>query len=475
MKPMLHKKRKLGVLFLQTVLFGLSFSACKQIAPLAPANEVAVIPPIEQPVSHIIVPVELSLTNYFKQIDESVDQEFNGGEQQCEGVSYNYHFQRKPIKFSASNKKISYDVAGEYWIKMSYCPKCTDVFRSKPSCISPRIPFSCGINEPMRKMELQYSTSIGINEKYQLVGQTKLEKLEAKDPCEVSVFQYDATDILLKEVKKALTNLTVDIDKEIGKYSFKKEAESAWKSANQTIAFSPYGYLHIQPIALVLETPHFEKDKLLTTVCIDARPIFSSDPTTKLSSPLPPLKQVSSFPTDEFDLIMDLRLNYDSLSHVLQSLYGKKELLIKNRKVIIDSVAITGAAKNQLNIALRFSGYKKGYLYLTGTPTFDEATQTISITSLDYDLATKHVLLKTAKWLFNDRILTALQDATLHDLTPQLEQLKEVINSNFHYTYAPFVVKGKVNHLAVSSIFPDEKELIIRVLSTGKVKVTTAN
>ncbi len=472
---MLQKKRKLGVLFLQTVLFGLSFSACKQIAPLAPANEVAVIPPIEQPVSHIIVPVELSLTNYFKQIDESVDQEFNGGEQQCEGVSYNYHFQRKPIKFSANNKKISYDVAGEYWIKMSYCPKCTDIFSSKPSCISPRIPFSCGINEPMRKMELQYSTSIGINEKYQLVGQTKLEKLEAKDPCEVSVFQYDATDILLKEVKKALTNLTVDIDKEIGKYSFKKEAESAWKSANQTIAFSPYGYLHIQPIALVLETPHFEKDNLLTTVCIDARPIFSSDPTTKLSSPLPPLKQVSSFPTDEFDLIMDLRLNYDSLSHVLQSLYGKKELLIKNRKVIIDSVAITGAAKNQLNIALRFSGYKKGYLYLTGTPTFDEATQTISITSLDYDLATKHVLLKTAKWLFNDRILTALQDATLHDLTPQLEQLKEVINSNFHYTYAPFVVKGKVNHLAVSSIFPDEKELIIRVLSTGKVKVTTAN
>ncbi|MBP5984280.1 MAG: DUF4403 family protein [Fluviicola sp.] len=472
---MLQKKRKLGVLFLQTVLFGLSFSACKQIAPLAPANEVAVIPPIEQPVSHIIVPVELSLTNYFKQIDESVDQEFNGGEQQCEGVSYNYHFQRKPIKFSANNKKISYDVAGEYWIKMSYCPKCTDIFSSKPSCISPRIPFSCGINEPMRKMELQYSTSIGINEKYQLVGQTKLEKLEAKDPCEVSFFQYDATDILLKEVKKALTNLTVDIDKEIGKYSFKKEAESAWKSANQTIAFSPYGYLHIQPIALVLETPHFEKDKLLTTVCIDARPIFSSDPTTKLSSPLPPLKQVSSFPTDEFDLIMDLRLNYDSLSHVLQSLYGKKELLIKNRKVIIDSVAITGAAKNQLNIALRFSGYKKGYLYLTGTPTFDEATQTISVTSLDYDLATKHVLLKTAKWLFNDRILTALQDATLHDLTPQLHQLKEVINSNFHYTYAPFIVKGKVNHLAVSSIYPDEKELIIRVLSTGKVKVTTAN
>lgn len=475
MKPMLQKKRNLGVLFLQTVLFGLSFSACKQIAPLAPVNDAQDIPPIEQPVSQIIVPVELSLTSYFKQIDESVDQEFNGGQQQCEGVSYNYHFQRKPIKFSANNKKISYDVAGEYWIKMSYCPKCTDVFSSKPTCISPRIPFSCGINEPMRKMELQYSTSIGINEKYQLVGQTKLERLEAKDPCEVSVFQYDATDILLKEVKKALTNLTVDIDKEIGKYSFKKEAESAWKSANQTIAFSPYGYLHIQPISLVLETLHFEKDKLLTTVCIDARPVFSSDPTPRFSAPLPQLKQVSSFQTDEFDLIMDLHLNYDSLSHVLQSLYGKKELLIKNRKVIIDSLAVTGAAKNQLNIALRFSGYKKGYVYLTGTPTFDEATQTISINSLDYDLATKHVLLKTAKWLFNDRISTALEDATIHDLTPQLNQLKEIINANFHYTYSPFVVKGKVNQLAVSSIYPAEKELIIRVLSTGKVKVTTTN
>lgn len=472
---MLQKKRKLGVLFLQTVLYGLLVTACKQIVPLAPDNEVEFIPTIEQPISHIIIPVELSLTNYFKQIDQSVDQEFNGGEQHCEGISFNYHFQRKPIKFTANNKKISYDVAGEYWIKMSYCPKCTDIFSPKPSCISPRIPFSCGINEPMRNIELQYSSLIGINEKYQLVSQTKLEKLEAKDPCEVSVFQFDATDILLKEVKKALIDLTVEIDNEIEKYSFKNEAESAWKSANQTIAFSPYGYLHIQPISLELETPHFEKDKLLTTLCIEACPIFSSDPTTKLSTPLPPLKQVASFPTDEFDLIMDLRLNYDSITNVLQSLYGKKELLIKNRKVNIDSVAITGAAKNQLNIALKFSGYKKGCLYLTGTPTFDEATQTISISSLDYDLETKNVLLKTAKWLFNDRILSEIQDATLYDLTPQLQQLKEVINTNFHYTYSPFAVKGKVNHLAVSTIYPDEKELIIRVLSSGKVKVTAAN
>jgi hypothetical protein len=169
-----------------------------------------------------------------------------------------------------------------------------------------------------------------------------------------------------------------------------------------------------------------------------------------------------------------MQLNYDSLSTVLQTIYGKKELLIKNRKVIIDSIEITGAAKNKLIIAVVFSGSKKGKLYLTGTPVFDVASQTLSIKHLDYDLATKHVLVKTAKWLFNDRILNTLQDATLQDLTPQLAQLKAVINEQFHYSYPPISVNGKVSHLSVASIYPAIDELIIRVNAKGKMKVTDA-
>lgn len=471
----MQKAKNRQLLYILSITFFVLFTGCKTIQPAAPSNEIEPIPPIEQPVSHIIVPVELSLAPYFNDIDRSIDKEFNGGEQQCDGVSFNYHFQRKPITFTAENKKITYDVAGEYWIKMSYCPSCTDVFSSQPKCISPRIPFSCGINEPLRKMELQYSTTIGINEHYQLVGQTKLERLEAKDPCKVTVFKYDATEILLKEVKKALTHLTVDIDKEIGKFSFKKDAEAAWKNAHQTLAFTPYGYLHIQPKSIALTPPFFQKNKLYTTLSIEANPVFSHNPAHSTITPLPPLKQVQAVQSDEFDLTLDMQLNYDSISYVLQSIYGKKELLIKNRKVIIDSIEITGAAKNQLIIAVAFSGYKKGKLYLTGTPVFDVATQTLSIKHLDYDLATKHVLVKTAKWLFNDRILNALQNATLQDLTPQLEQLKTVVNEQFHYSYPPISVNGKVNHLSVASIYPTEYELIIRVIVKGKMKVTDAH
>jgi hypothetical protein len=471
----MQKAKNRQLLYILSITFFVLFTGCKTIQPAAPSNEIEPIPPIEQPVSHIIVPVELSLAPYFNDIDRSIDKEFNGGEQQCDGVSFNYHFQRKPITFTAENKKITYDVAGEYWIKMSYCPSCTDVFSSQPKCISPRIPFSCGINEPLRKMELQYSTTIGINEHYQLVGQTKLERLEAKDPCKVTVFKYDATEILLKEVKKALTHLTVDIDKEIGKFSFKKDAEAAWKNAHQTLAFAPYGYLHIQPKSIALTPPFFQKNKLYTTLSIEANPVFSHNPAHSTITPLPPLKQVQAVQSDEFDLTLDMQLNYDSISYVLQSIYGKKELLIKNRKVIIDSIEITGAAKNQLIIAVAFSGYKKGKLYLTGTPVFDVATQTLSIKHLDYDLATKHVLVKTAKWLFNDRILNALQNATLQDLTPQLEQLKTVVNEQFHYSYPPISVNGKVNHLSVASIYPTEYELIIRVIAKGKMTVTDAH
>jgi hypothetical protein len=457
---------------LGTGVFLLILSSCKSINPVAPIQETKAIPVVEQPVSTIVLPLEISLSSYYALADKEVPKKFNGGEHPCAGVSFDYHFDRDPLKLNADNNNITIDVSGKYWIKMSYCVECTDLITEKPVCISPRIPFSCGVGEPMRKMSLQYTSNFELTKDYGIKTTTTLTKLEAIDPCKVTVFHFDATDQLLTEVKKSLTTLAKDIDKQTSAINFKSQAKAAWKQASETFYIPSYGYVHLNPLTIGLVEPRVSNNMLYSTLIIEARPLFNHNPTSVTPKPLPDLNIVKKPVNDTFQLFVDFNLNYDSLSKTIQQLAGGQKLMLQKKEIIFDSVSIAGASNNELLFKVKFSGSKKGILYLRGIPTFNPETETIELTNLDFDLETKSVLLKTAKWLFSNRILEEIRKISKQDLKYQMKTLTKALNESLHYTYQDYYLNGSINDLHVTHLYPDTSQLVVRVKAKGKMKLT---
>lgn len=445
-------------------------SGCAEIKPLAPAVEVAKPGPSRQEVSVIDIPIQVELKPYFKEADASVPRRFEGKQTMCEGTSYSYVFERKSIEFKGKGNELQFDIDGKYALKMNYCPQCTDLFNGAGNCVVPRIYASCGVGEPMRKVEISYATKFELLSDYKLKSETRLKTLNPLDQCEVTVFSFNATDQLMKEIKTSLKDLAVDIDKQIGATDIRKEVEKAWGTMSKPFAIDQYGYLYLSPSRISVSNFQLNGSLLNFSIAMEAYPSIQL---TKSAGKQNPLPNLSPYPKKSgFNINLDLIGNYDSLSRLLTSELRGKEILIKKNKIILDSANIYGAADQQLSFKIAFSGKRSGVLYLKGTPTFDPQKQEISFPDLTFDLQTKNALLKSAKWLFNDKITQTIRQYSIYNLTDLLKDAGQKLEKELNRKIDEHtVLGGKMNHIQVEAVYPMEKELLIRTNLTGNIKL----
>ena len=260
-------------------IFFLSFIliSCGSIKPEAPLNISKETPIIKQPLSSIVVPIKINLAPYLKETENSIPKKFTGKEENCDGVSFSYTFFRDPIKFNGKKNSLAFEVDGKYALKLNYCPQCTDLFDSKGNCIVPRIYASCGVNEPLRKITVGYTTQLSISPDYKIKSKTDLQKIETTDPCEITVFKYDATKKLKEEITKALENLEKDIDKEIAKVDLKTQAESAWETLANPISLGKYGFLYTNPSKIGLDNLSFNGNSATFDLSIGLNPTLNTN------------------------------------------------------------------------------------------------------------------------------------------------------------------------------------------------------
>lgn len=461
-----------GLLLLPLVTLFIGLYSCRSIHPEAPVNSSVPLDNIEsRNVSYINVPIKINLSPYFDEIEKSVPEKFSGSDQNCEGISYAYTFYRKPIQFQGNGTSLLFDVDGKYSIKLNYCPQCVDLVGNGPACIIPRIYASCGVNEALPKMKINFSTQIKVGNDYHLKANTKLKDVKAISPCEITVFEYDATSKIEEEVRKALKDLEKTIDKEISKVDLTSQLQSTWEILCSPTDLNGFGYLCLNPETVSISDIHFKGKIAQFNAVLGTKPtIYLSDPGQE-SSILPKLGNNTG--KEGFDILVDIVANYDSLSSKLTSSISGKKIELKGREVIFDSIRVCGANNNSLNLEVAFSGKKKGIFYLTGTPVFDINTQRISLENLTFDIKTKSALLKSAKWLFDERITENLSTYSLVDLGPYLDTLKQTVSGSLNSEIQPNIfMNGSVDHLKILKLHPLNESLFIRINLLGKLEIS---
>jgi hypothetical protein len=454
------------------IIFLFLIASCGTIKPEKPIEQTVEKPPVLMPITtEIVVPIEINLTSYLNQANSKVPKFTRGSDKPCSGIRYDYEFQKDSFNIRTSANRLLSELHGSYWIKMEYCASCTDLLSSKPICISPLIPFSCGIKEDKPQIRIRLVTELGISENYSLQTKTSLDELKSLNPCKVTLFKFDATDEVLKEVRKTLKKQCEETDKQLATISFLKDAKDLWKNMNQSIQIPYLGFIHFEPLSLALVKPRLENNKLYTTLVLNSRTYLNQNATKSVATELPALKILSSAPKDTFELFTDFELNYDSLSNLFTEQIRGKKLDFKKNHVEFNSAKISGLDKSNILLTIAFSGTKSGILYLQGTPSFDNSSKTLELSNLVYDLKTKSVLLKSASWLFSDRIYKELEKATKLDLSGQFNDLKKTIDKNLQKKSGEFSLLGKTHDIRVVNIFPTINYLYLRTCLKAQLTV----
>lgn len=456
--------------FYYFVLSLLLVTACAEIKPIAPTIESVKPAPNKQEVSVINVPIQVDLQPYFQEADESVPKKFTGKETHCEGTSYSYRFERSAIQFRGKGNQLQFDIDGKYALNINYCPKCTDVFSADGHCISPRIYASCGVGEPMRKISITYATQFELLPNYQLKSKTRLQEAKPIDKCEVTFLNFDATEKLMVEVEKSLKALATDIDQQVSATAIRPEVQKAWNLLSTPLKIDKYGYLMIQPKSLSVSDFQLDGSLLQFSIAMEAFPQIQLSKINATPKPLPSLTPYT--PQNGFNIHLDLVGNYDSLSRLLSAELAGKEIEIKRNKLIIDSAKIFGSANTQMSFAISFSGKRNGTLYLKGTPQFNSQTQEISFPDLTFDLETKNALLKSAKWIFNDKITQTIRAFSNYNLSVILKETQEKLENELNRKLdEKTTLSGKLSKLQVDGIYPIDGELLIRTSLYGTISL----
>jgi len=452
--------------FLFLMILVSSAFACKTIKPPAPSNmnESSAVKNIPVILSRVDVPIAIKMTPFIEMANNEIPKKHSGSEKPCEGLRYEYNVILGEFDLDGKgSNSVSMDMEFSYSAKGAYCAYCFG-----ESCSVPTIGFDVGNKDKMKRAKLSIESKIDLLPNYHLKTKSEIKEIVPFDPIK-KIFGYDITNLLLKKAKPYLGEATKTVDEEINKIDLKKYIQPTYDDLQKDIFIDGVGYLALFPKEISLSKLTFNKDELNVSLGLKAAPTIKSTPFNVVPEKLPNLTTYKK--SEGFELYADLKIDYDTLSKQVLSCLKKEVFEVGRNKIMVSSLKMFSAAE-KLGVQVDFLGSKSGTIYLLAKPIFDSEKQQMRVDDLEYDISTKNLLLKSAKWLLNETIRTKMQEAMTYDLTKDLADAKKAVNKSLNSEVSKGVVlKGGLDNLQVVEFQTQPKELFVRIRMDGNISV----
>ena len=456
----------------------LFFISCsKKIIPDKPVLSKTRFTTDSLPVSEIDIPILINLKPLYDIANKNVQTIYispwwpNDFEVNNCDTRYMYRFKRGPLTIAAHANTVNFNFTGSYIIAGSQ-RLCTGSGSNRVP-ITPWTPTcTCGLNEGERRVNIGFKALINLENNYDVSA--GLERMEPQplDKCTVCFWGQDITPTVMAQLKMQLKGTGKTIRDSISRLNFRPQFQQLWDILNTSIRMYDMGYLEINPEKLRLSTFYAQNDTLHVSIGISARPLISLARPTAYRTVVPDISDFNH--RKGFSIFVDAVMNYDSLSDLLtRQLYQKRiDLDRLGKYIIIERCEIYGTGNEKLIIKLEFSGSDKGSMYLTGRPYLDRQKNEIQIKDIDYDIRTKDMLIKTAKWLFNRRIINELNQYSSFNITAYTDTLLSKVNIQLNRQWQRSVFSsGAINNLQVIGIYPFTENLMLRCNLKGELSI----
>ena len=456
----------------------LFFTSCsKKIIPGKPILANTHFKMDSLPVSEIDIPLRVNLKPLYVIADKNVQTIYHSAGwpndfevDNCD-TRYMYRFKRGPLSISAWANTVNFNFTGSYIIAGAQ-RLCTGTGSNRVP-VTPWTPIcTCGLNEGERRVNIGFKALLNLKDNYDVSA--KLQRLEPRplDKCTVCFWGQDITPTVMDQLKLQLDEAGKEISDSLNQLNLRPQFQQLWDMLNTSIPMFGMGYLQINPEKLRLSTLNAQNDTLHISIGISARPLISLARTSHYRTVVPDISDFSQ--RKGFSIFVDAIMDYDSLSHLLtRQLYHKRVDMDKTGKyIIIERCEIYGADNEKLIIKVEFSGPDKGTMYLTGRPYFNTQKNQVEIKDIDYDIRTRDLLIKTAKWLFNRRIINTLNQYSTFNISAYTDTLLSKVNVQLNRQWQKSVSSaGAVNSLQVIAIYPFTQNLILRCNIKGELAI----
>jgi len=427
------------------------------------------------PESQIDIPIQINLKPIFALADKSVATVFTSPNYPDDWVQadcatrYKYHFRRSPLRMTMKGLVMNLGFTGYYQIVGStrLCKGSTVLSPWTPGC-------KCGFDEPERQVEIGFTSSFALTPDYRLQSRITRNEPVAKDKCEVCFWGQDVTKEVINGLRTELDASRKAMQDSFGNINLRPYMQQAWAMLNQSYAIRGIGYFSLNPKRLRMQNINAQNDLLNIHIGISASPEVTFEKKNETVTAVPNLSTNAN--PGGFSVYLDAALQYDSLSRVVNGYMAGKRFDVSEgifkKHIIVKEVTVAASPEGRMLIKVDFTGSFNGTAFFTGNPVYNPTNKTIEVQDLDYDLQTKNVLLKTAKWLFAGKIEDELKKNTKIDLTSYFDAAQKSLNTYLNKEWTKGIKGvGNVRELKVVSVKPLPQHILIKTACSGNLSV----
>jgi hypothetical protein len=334
------------------------------------------------------------------------------------------------------------------------------------------------IVEATGEIILKFQTKLSVNRDWSIGTETKPNGYEWIRKPSVRIAGYS---VPVKSMVDALLYVNLDsysreIDKAIaGSFDLRKYAEKGWQ-----IMFEPFkipgnynAWLTMTPYSVSLLPVKGSKGfiRFHTAVTSDVECLLDKQPMSGKVSALPTI-QPQEMDADTFRINLLTDIPYPTIERMTLEEVRDSVYTFGSRHLRFDSFHIYGA-NGLMAIQADVKGSINGTICLTGTPEFNAADTTLRVKNLKFDLKTKNVMVKSAKWLMNGKIERTLTKAIAIPFNTNVREIEDQLSAylkRYQLGYG-FEINGKLANMTVSELILTPESVKANIVFSGSLSI----
>lgn len=286
-------------------------------------------------------------------------------------------------------------------------------------------------------------------------------------------------DGLDKQVAKFQQTINTEL---AGKIPLREAAEKAWVAADKPILVSKENNLWLTSrLEGVYSAPlTTEGNSAILNLGFSGKfsALVGDPPAVPAPTPLPPLTLTAAPPG--FILNVPLSLQFAELEKRLNAA-SPFSYDFKGNVITVNQMALSSTSDGKLSVGLQVNlttagkwFNKKGWIYLTGKPVYDQTRKRVVFQDLAYTSHTESVLLNQAAWATEPLVIAALKSRAYIEVGDYLSDAQTKVNAYVTSFAVKGVgnVSGHLDSLKIEDIIVQQQGVVVNANAVGAMALT---